>query len=86
VRRVAEEAGLVTVADAPQSSFLLEAALLSGIMQSLGTSDRLRDRLALKTLLVPEGFGGNFRVVVFSRRPDGRIDRTRNQAPVRLAR
>jgi SAM-dependent MidA family methyltransferase len=67
VRRAAESAGLVTVEQTDQARFLLAAAERSGLLDGLEAADRLPERLALKTLLVPEGLGTMFRVLVFAR-------------------
>jgi SAM-dependent MidA family methyltransferase len=66
VRRAAEMAGLVTVVDTDQSRFLLAEAERSGLIFELEAPERLRDRLALKTLLVPGGMGTTHRVLAFS--------------------
>jgi SAM-dependent MidA family methyltransferase len=68
IRREAERCGLVTVADTDQSRFLLAAAERSGLLADLEAPDRLADRLAMKTLLVPEGMGTTHRVLVAARR------------------
>lgn len=67
VRRAAERAGLTTFVDQEQSRFLLDAAVASGVLARLEDPDRLRERLALKSLLVPGGMGSTHRVVVFGR-------------------
>jgi SAM-dependent MidA family methyltransferase len=65
VRGEAERSGLVTLVDTDQSRFLLAAAERSDLLTELAAPGRLRDRLALKTLLVPGGMGTTHRVVVF---------------------
>jgi SAM-dependent MidA family methyltransferase len=67
VRAEAERSGLVTLVDTDQSRFLLAAAEQSDLLTELSAPDRLRDRLALKTLLVPGGMGTTHRVVVFGK-------------------
>lgn len=67
VRRAAEHAGLTTFLDEEQSRFLLDAAVASGLLAGLEDPGRLRERLALKSLLVPGGMGSTHRVVVFGR-------------------
>ncbi|MDO8834925.1 MAG: SAM-dependent methyltransferase, partial [Vicinamibacterales bacterium] len=67
VRRTAEAAGLVTVLDTDQSRFLLGEAERSGLIFELEAPERLRDRLALKTLLVPGGMGTTHRVLAFAK-------------------
>ena len=68
VRAEAERSGLVTLVDTDQSRFLLAAAEQSDLLTELAAPDRLRDRLALKTLLVPGGMGTAHRVLVFGKR------------------
>jgi SAM-dependent MidA family methyltransferase len=67
VRRAAEQAGLLTVGVTDQSRFLLAGAIRSGLLADIEAPDRLRDRLALKTLLVPEGMGTTHKVLVFAK-------------------
>ncbi len=67
VRATAEAAGLQTLLDTDQSRFLLAAVERTGLAAELAAPDRQRDRLALKTLMVPEGLGTAFRVLVFGR-------------------
>ncbi len=67
IRRAAESAGLLTVVDTDQSRFLLGEAERSGLIFELEAPDRLRDRLALKTLLVPGGMGTSHRVLAFAK-------------------
>ncbi len=67
VKRTAEAAGLQTLVDTDQSRFLLAAVERSDLAAELAAPDRQRDRLALKTLMVPEGLGTAFRVLVFGR-------------------
>jgi len=66
VRREAERAGLRTVLVTDQARFLLTAAERSGLLTEVAAPERLRERLALKTLLVPEGMGTTHRVLVFA--------------------
>ncbi len=79
VRAAAEQAGLQTLAVLDQTYFLLALADLEGrdhIMdrgESGGAAERpadlgaLRQRLALKTLLVPGGLGSTHKVLIFGR-------------------
>ncbi len=68
VRTAAEQAGLQTLAVLDQTYFLLALADLDG-----GPAARpvdlgaLRERLALKTLLVPGGLGSTHKVLIFGR-------------------
>ena len=67
VRRTAEELGLATLGVLDQTYFLL-ALGLSDLAGSTGTSmPELRQRLALKTLLMPGGLGSTHKVMVFAR-------------------
>ena len=68
VRRAAERAGLETVAVVPQTRFLLDILERSPLVAELSAPDRLADRLALKTLLMPGGLGSTHTVMVFARR------------------
>jgi SAM-dependent MidA family methyltransferase len=67
VRQAAEAKGLVTVEWTNQARFLLAAAERSDLLDTLASPERLADRLALKTLLMPEGMGTAFRVLVMAR-------------------
>jgi SAM-dependent MidA family methyltransferase len=67
IRRAAERAGLRTLRVTSQSRFLLEIVEQSGLVPDLSGPDRLPDRLALKTLLVPGGLGSSHTVMVFSK-------------------
>ena len=68
IRAAAEQAGLQTLAVLDQTYFLLALAALDGEPAArpadLGT---LRQRLALKTLLVPGGLGSTHKVLIFGR-------------------
>jgi SAM-dependent MidA family methyltransferase len=68
VRRAAERAGLETVAAASQTRFLLDILEASPLVAELSAPDRLADRLALKTLLMPGGLGSTLTVTVFAKR------------------
>jgi SAM-dependent MidA family methyltransferase len=68
VRRAAERAGLDTVAVTPQTRFLLDVLDGSPLVAELSAPDRLADRLALKTLLLPGGLGSTHTVMVFAKR------------------
>jgi SAM-dependent MidA family methyltransferase len=68
VRRAAERAGLQTVTAALQTRFLLDILEGSPLVAELSAPDRLADRLALKTLLMPGGLGSTLTVLVFAKR------------------
>ena len=68
IRRAAEGAGLVTVAVVPQTRFLLDLLERSPLVAEWSAPDRLADRLALKTLLMPGGLGSTLSVLVFAKR------------------
>jgi SAM-dependent MidA family methyltransferase len=68
VRRAAERAGLETVAVESQSRFLLDILDGSPLVAELSAPDRLADRLALKTLLMPGGLGSTLTALVFAKR------------------
>jgi SAM-dependent MidA family methyltransferase len=67
IRRAAERAGMRALRVSDQTKFLLEIVEQSGLVAELSAPDRLRDRLALKTLLVPGGLGSTHTVMVFSK-------------------
>jgi SAM-dependent MidA family methyltransferase len=67
LRREAGRAGLSTLLVSSQSRFLLDLVERSGLVGDLERPDRLRDRLALKSLLVPGGFGSSHTVLVFGK-------------------
>jgi SAM-dependent MidA family methyltransferase len=67
VRRAAERAGLTRVLQADQTRFLLDIVEQSGLVAELSAPGRDRDRLALKTLLLPGGLGSTHKAVVFAR-------------------
>jgi SAM-dependent MidA family methyltransferase len=68
VRRAAERAGLETVAVVTQTRFLLDILEASPLVAELSAPDRLADRLALKTLLMPGGLGTTLSVLAFTKR------------------
>ena len=68
VRRTAEAAGLETVLAADQTRFLLDLLERSGLAAELDAPDRARDRLALKTLIMPGGLGSTHKVLLFRTR------------------
>jgi SAM-dependent MidA family methyltransferase len=68
IRRAAEGAGLETLAITPQTRFLLDILDANPIVAELSAPDRLADRLALKTLLLPGGLGSTLTVMVFAKR------------------
>ncbi|MEI6667140.1 MAG: SAM-dependent methyltransferase [Acidobacteriota bacterium] len=67
LRQAAERAGLTTLSVASQSRFLLDLVERSGIVADLDRPERMRDRLALKSLLVPGGLGSSHTVLVFGK-------------------
>jgi len=67
LRREAARAGLETLMVSSQSRFLLDLVERSGLIGDLERPDRLRDRLALKSLLVPGGLGSSHTVHVFAK-------------------
>jgi SAM-dependent MidA family methyltransferase len=70
IRRAAERAGMRTRRVSDQTKFLLEIVEQSGLVAELSAPDHLRERLALKTLLVPGGLGSTHTVMVFSKEID----------------
>jgi SAM-dependent MidA family methyltransferase len=70
IRREAERAGLFTAGRVTQSAFLLNLALRGGILAEVQAPDRLRERLALKTLLGPGGLGTTHSVMIFGTQVD----------------
>jgi len=68
VRRAAERAGLETVAVTTQTRFLLDVLEDSPLVAEFSAPDRLAERLALKTLLMPGGLGSTLTVMVFAKR------------------
>ena len=73
LRREAARAGLSTLAVSSQSRFLLDLVERSGLVGDLERPDRLHDRLALKSLLVPGGLGSSHTVIVFGKNVDGAL-------------
>ncbi len=63
MRLAAEAAGLTTVGFLDQTYFLL------GLLNAAGLRgfDDVKDRLALKTLLMPGGLGSTHKVMIFSK-------------------
>ena len=68
LRREAARAGLSVSPPVSQSRYLLDLVERSGLLQDLARDDRLRDRLALKTLLVPGGLGSSHSVIELARK------------------
>jgi len=68
VRHAAERAGLETVGITSQTWFLLDILDASPLVAELSAPDRLAERLALKTLLMPGGLGSTLTVMVFAKR------------------
>jgi hypothetical protein len=52
----------------PQTRFLLDILDGSPLVAELSAPDRLADRLALKTLLLPGGLGSTLTALVFAKR------------------
>ena len=69
LRREAASAGLSPAAPVSQSRYLIELVERSGLVEELSGADRLRDRLALKSLLVPGGLGSSHSVIELARTP-----------------
>ena len=67
IRRAAEDAGLTTVRITDQTRFVLDILERSGLAGELAAPERLKARLALKTLLMPGGLGSTHKVLVFAR-------------------
>jgi SAM-dependent MidA family methyltransferase len=68
IRRAAERAGLETLSIVAQTRFLLEILEGSALVAEFGAPDRLQERLAVKTLLMPGGLGSTHTVMVFAKR------------------
>jgi SAM-dependent MidA family methyltransferase len=67
LRREASQAGFTALQVSSQSRFLLDLVERSGLIAELDRPDRLRDRLALKSLLVPGGLGSSHTVHMFGK-------------------
>lgn len=65
--REAGRAGFTASAPVSQSRYLLDLVERSGLLADLARDDRLRDRLALKSLLVPGGLGSSHSVIELAR-------------------
>ena len=88
IRREAEAAGFTVLGMTDQTRFLLRLVEEGGLLETLSAPDRMRDRLALKTLLVPGGMGSSHSVLVLGKdvpayRPDAH-GRVVNQPPNRV--
>ncbi len=72
VRAAAEEAGLTTLGFLDQTYFLLALANPGnpGNLVNLGSPENLRQRLALRTLLMPGGLGSTHKVMIWSKGVD----------------
>jgi SAM-dependent MidA family methyltransferase len=68
VRLAAERSGLRTVTVSSQARFLLDILEGSPLVAEFSAADRLAERLALKTLLMPGGLGTTLTVMVFAKR------------------
>jgi SAM-dependent MidA family methyltransferase len=66
VRIAAETGGLQMVAFSDQTRFLIECGLLDRLPMGSSTSD-VRQRLAARSLLAPEGLGGTMKVMILQR-------------------
>jgi SAM-dependent MidA family methyltransferase len=67
IRQAAEQAGLEFIGLAGQTHVLMSIASSSGTLERLNHPDRLKDRLALKTLVVPGGLGSTHSMMVFGK-------------------
>ncbi len=68
VRRTAERSGLVVVRFSDQTRFLLDLLERNPLVGELAAPERLSDRLALKTLLMPGGIGSTHSVLLLAKR------------------
>jgi SAM-dependent MidA family methyltransferase len=68
IRHAAVRAGLEPICTVSQTRFLLDALERGALVEELSDPDRARDRLALKTLLIPGGLGSTHRVMLFAKR------------------
>ena len=68
VRHAAERAGLETVAVVSQTRFLLDILDRSPLVAEFSAPDRMAERLALKTLVMPGGLGSTLTALVFAKR------------------
>jgi SAM-dependent MidA family methyltransferase len=67
VGAAARRSGLDALGCASQTRVLMEIAASSGLLTELDQPNRLRDRLALKTLIVPAGLGSTHSILVFAK-------------------
>ncbi len=67
IRLAAERSGLDFIGVADQTHVLMSIAESSGTLEQLSEPDRLRDRLALKTLIVPGGLGSTHSMMVLGK-------------------
>jgi SAM-dependent MidA family methyltransferase len=67
IRLAAEEAGLDLIGLADQTRVLMNVAASSGLLEQLDGPERMKDRLALKTLVVPGGLGSTHSVMVLGK-------------------
>jgi SAM-dependent MidA family methyltransferase len=67
LRREAARVGLATLSLSSQSRFLLDLVERGGLIGDLERPDRVRDRLALKSLLVPGALGSSHSVLVLTK-------------------
>ncbi|MCX6543692.1 MAG: SAM-dependent methyltransferase [Acidobacteria bacterium] len=73
LRREAARVGLATLSLSSQSRFLLNLVERGGLIGDLERPDRLRDRLALKSLLVPGALGSSHSVLVLGKSGEGGV-------------
>jgi SAM-dependent MidA family methyltransferase len=67
VRMAAEREGMTTAVLVDQTYFLLGLLGGGGRLEALGAPGQLRQRLALKTLLMPGGLGSTHKVLVLAK-------------------
>ncbi len=66
IQKAAEGAGLTLAGVTDQTHLLMNIAASSGLLDELNASERVKERLALKTLVVPGGLGSTHSVIVFA--------------------
>ncbi len=67
IQQAATQAGLDFIGVADQTHVLMNIAASSGLLEQLNAADRMRDRLALKTLIVPGGLGSTHSMMVLGK-------------------
>jgi SAM-dependent MidA family methyltransferase len=68
IRRAAARAGLEPICTVSQTRFLLDILERGTLMDELSDPERVKDRLAIKTLLVPGGPGSTHQAMLFAKR------------------